>query len=268
MTTTRRSARDRLGDDKSATFDSIECAAAQLAPECAHCGCRILGHGIETPEAIFCCAHCARKDSGTPRRQRSLSGARGSLIQRRIVATMPARYPSRATSDGRKSGPPGRPSTAAVPGSLSGAGRPAWCPCRAKSEVPTQRRRLALLRDRLAAREFRRPASRELHGFRRCAEGRIGSASTTVHHPTRRTRGASSARTCSFFFASSGGGSSDGQAQVRGAPSSRPVCGRWRRHTTPLICSAAVMSMSGIAPWGQFDHQIVDGIAGAAFDDI
>jgi len=51
------------GDGKSATFDSIECAAAQLAPECAHCGCRILGHGIETPDAIFCCAHCARKDS-------------------------------------------------------------------------------------------------------------------------------------------------------------------------------------------------------------
>ena len=49
-------------DDKSATFDSIECAAAQLAPECAHCGCRILGHGIETPDAIFCCAHCAAQE--------------------------------------------------------------------------------------------------------------------------------------------------------------------------------------------------------------
>jgi hypothetical protein len=51
------------GDGNSATFDSIECAAAKVAPDCAHCGCRILGHGIETPEAIFCCAHCARKDS-------------------------------------------------------------------------------------------------------------------------------------------------------------------------------------------------------------
>jgi hypothetical protein len=50
-------------DGRTATFDSVECAAVQLAPECAHCGCRILGHGIETPEAIFCCAHCARKDS-------------------------------------------------------------------------------------------------------------------------------------------------------------------------------------------------------------
>jgi hypothetical protein len=50
-------------DGRTATFDSVECAAAQLAPECAHCGCRILGHGIETEDAIFCCAHCARKDS-------------------------------------------------------------------------------------------------------------------------------------------------------------------------------------------------------------
>jgi hypothetical protein len=50
-------------DGRSETFDCIECAAAQLAPECTHCGCRILGHGVETPEGIFCCAHCARKDS-------------------------------------------------------------------------------------------------------------------------------------------------------------------------------------------------------------
>ena len=32
-------------DGRTATFDSIECAAVGLAPECAHCGCRILGHG-------------------------------------------------------------------------------------------------------------------------------------------------------------------------------------------------------------------------------
>ena len=78
------------GDDKSATFDSIECAAAQLAPECAHCGCRILGHGIETPRGdLLLRALCAKGQQR--RRQRSLSGARGSLSQRRIVATMPAR---------------------------------------------------------------------------------------------------------------------------------------------------------------------------------
>lgn len=48
-------------DGQSAIFDSFECAAAALAPECAHCGCRILGHGVEADESIFCCAHCAKQ---------------------------------------------------------------------------------------------------------------------------------------------------------------------------------------------------------------
>lgn len=50
-------------DGHSATFDSLECAAVELAPECNHCGCRILGHGVESDAGIFCCAHCARKAS-------------------------------------------------------------------------------------------------------------------------------------------------------------------------------------------------------------
>ena len=29
------------------TFDSFECAAHKLAPVCDHCGCKILGHGME-----------------------------------------------------------------------------------------------------------------------------------------------------------------------------------------------------------------------------
>ncbi|WP_378742703.1 hypothetical protein [Nocardia brasiliensis] len=48
-------------DGISSTFDSFECAVSALAPDCAHCGCRILGHGIEAEHHIFCCAHCARK---------------------------------------------------------------------------------------------------------------------------------------------------------------------------------------------------------------
>jgi hypothetical protein len=43
------------------TFDSLECAAQALAPECAHCHCRVLGHGIEAAGKMFCCAHCARR---------------------------------------------------------------------------------------------------------------------------------------------------------------------------------------------------------------
>lgn len=42
-------------------FDSFECAIHRLAPQCEHCGCRILGHGIEGGGRFFCCAHCARQ---------------------------------------------------------------------------------------------------------------------------------------------------------------------------------------------------------------
>lgn len=41
------------------TFDSFECAIAALAPECSHCQCRIVGHGMEVNGRYFCCAHCA-----------------------------------------------------------------------------------------------------------------------------------------------------------------------------------------------------------------
>lgn len=41
-------------------FDSFECAAEKAAPRCNHCGCRILGHGVQAADAIYCCAHCAR----------------------------------------------------------------------------------------------------------------------------------------------------------------------------------------------------------------
>jgi hypothetical protein len=43
------------------TFDSFECAIHKLAPTCAHCSCRIVGHGVEAGEAIYCCAHCAEE---------------------------------------------------------------------------------------------------------------------------------------------------------------------------------------------------------------
>jgi len=42
-------------------FDSFECAIHMLAPHCAHCGCHIIGHGMETEGAMYCCAHCARQ---------------------------------------------------------------------------------------------------------------------------------------------------------------------------------------------------------------
>ena len=48
---------------KQQTFDSFECAIAMIAPVCAHCDCRIIGHGVEADGDIYCCAHCA-KESG------------------------------------------------------------------------------------------------------------------------------------------------------------------------------------------------------------
>jgi hypothetical protein len=45
---------------ESLFFDSFECAIQRLAPVCAHCGCKIIGHGSESNNGvIFCCAHCA-----------------------------------------------------------------------------------------------------------------------------------------------------------------------------------------------------------------
>ena len=41
-------------------FDSFECAIHALAPTCAHCGCRVIGHGVEANGTIYCCAHCAQ----------------------------------------------------------------------------------------------------------------------------------------------------------------------------------------------------------------
>ena len=54
-----------LKDGKSHIFDSFECAIHALAPACSHCGCRIIGHGMEAQGRFFCCAYCA-KQAGSP----------------------------------------------------------------------------------------------------------------------------------------------------------------------------------------------------------
>jgi hypothetical protein len=45
---------------RSHTFDSFECAIHALAPTCAHCGCKVVGHGVEQGDKVYCCANCAR----------------------------------------------------------------------------------------------------------------------------------------------------------------------------------------------------------------
>ncbi len=44
-------------------FDSFECAIQRLAPVCAHCGCRVIGHGVEEGTTIYCCENCMRQGS-------------------------------------------------------------------------------------------------------------------------------------------------------------------------------------------------------------
>lgn len=55
----------------SHTFDSFECAIEKLAPRCNHCGCRVIGHGMEDAGRIFCCAHCAKESGVNQMKDRS-----------------------------------------------------------------------------------------------------------------------------------------------------------------------------------------------------
>lgn len=50
---------------ESHVFDSFECAIHALAPRCEHCGCRIVGHGVQAGNSIYCCAHCAERSGVT-----------------------------------------------------------------------------------------------------------------------------------------------------------------------------------------------------------
>lgn len=50
---------------KEHTFDSFECAIERLAPRCVHCKTRIIGHGLENGDDMYCCAGCARANGVT-----------------------------------------------------------------------------------------------------------------------------------------------------------------------------------------------------------
>ena len=57
--------------ERTYTFDSFECAIRMVAPQCAHCGVPIIGHGLESSGQMFCCAHCAAQAGVTELRDRS-----------------------------------------------------------------------------------------------------------------------------------------------------------------------------------------------------
>jgi len=46
---------------RTGTFDCFECAIHALAPACTHCGCKVIGHGLERDGVVFCCASCAEQ---------------------------------------------------------------------------------------------------------------------------------------------------------------------------------------------------------------
>ena len=60
-----------ISDDQSYTFDSFECAVQKLAPICPHCGCRIIGHGVEQDDIIYCFAHCAKQQGASAVKDRA-----------------------------------------------------------------------------------------------------------------------------------------------------------------------------------------------------
>ena len=59
------------GETEGHVFDSLECAIHAVAPTCPHCGCRVMGHGVEADGAIYCCAHCARESGVSGLRDRA-----------------------------------------------------------------------------------------------------------------------------------------------------------------------------------------------------
>lgn len=47
-------------NNNSYSFGCFECAIHKLAPTCKHCGCRVIGHGVEEKDTFYCCAHCSK----------------------------------------------------------------------------------------------------------------------------------------------------------------------------------------------------------------
>ncbi|MDL9946533.1 hypothetical protein QSJ19_13205 [Gordonia sp. ABSL11-1] len=73
--------------DVHGTFDSFECAITALAPLCAHCGCRVMGHGVAIGSALYCCAHCGQQVDdvvvahGAAVRERRATSVSGTLVE-------------------------------------------------------------------------------------------------------------------------------------------------------------------------------------------
>jgi hypothetical protein len=90
---------DILWEGGIMTFDSFECAIHRLAPNCRHCDCRIIGHGVEAQGALFCCVHCARQaivrgaEDEPPARGRFIhrTGNNNAGVRREVILFVPLR---------------------------------------------------------------------------------------------------------------------------------------------------------------------------------
>lgn len=51
----------RLGDERH-VFDSFECAMRALSPKCTHCGCQLIGQGVQVEQVLYCSYSCANAD--------------------------------------------------------------------------------------------------------------------------------------------------------------------------------------------------------------
>jgi hypothetical protein len=58
----------------SHSFDSFECAIERLAPRCARCGVRVVGHGVENARAVH-----APSKRGKPGKRGSVTPAKGRV---------------------------------------------------------------------------------------------------------------------------------------------------------------------------------------------
>lgn len=58
-------------NDRTYTFDCFECAIEKLAPRCECCGTKVIGHGLEANNNIYCCAHCSKREGIVDLKDRS-----------------------------------------------------------------------------------------------------------------------------------------------------------------------------------------------------
>jgi hypothetical protein len=70
-----------MGND-TRIFDSFECAIHAMAPECFHCRCKIIGHGLEANGKFYCCANCASGSGHHEMRDRSDIAPKNASVSR------------------------------------------------------------------------------------------------------------------------------------------------------------------------------------------